>query len=205
MRQSQDTSVAAVLLRWFLVLAVAAIFAACSQSNASWKLLDIEGVMKPLEFNLTNGSGEAVTAEDYQGKVTLLYFGYTHCPDVCPTTLATLAHTLDMLGDDARNVQVLFVSVDPQRDTPQVLKRYTAAFGPEFTGLTGSDSQLRRLTKRYRVTFSHGEPDADGDYEVTHSSAVFIFDPQGEARLMARSDDPPQAIRHDLEQLLAGS
>lgn len=205
MMRNLNTPIAVMQLKRFLMLTVAITLAACSEPDASWKLLDIKGIMKPLEFNLTNGSGEAVTAEDYRGKVTLLYFGYTHCPDVCPTTLATLAHTLDLLGDKASRVQVLFVSVDPQRDTARTLQRYTAAFGPEFVGLTGSDDQLRRLAKRYRVTFSRGEPDADGDYEVTHSSAVFIFDSEGKARLMARSDDPPQAIRHDLAQLVAES
>jgi protein SCO1/2 len=135
----------------------------------------------------------------------MLYFGYTHCPDVCPTTMATLSQALSKLGGDASQVRILFVTVDPRRDTPQLLKRYTQAFGPAFIGLRTADPELRRLVKRYRVTYSLGKPDARGNYEVTHSSAIFIFDKTGKARLIAESSDSAAAIAHDVQQLIGGA
>jgi protein SCO1/2 len=133
----------------------------------------------------------------------MLYFGYTHCPDICPTTLANLSQALSKLGAKADDVRVLFVTVDPRRDDAGVLKTYTRAFGPEFVGLrAGSDEVLRALSKRYRVTYSLDKPDAHGNYEVTHSSAVFIFDGTGKARLIAESADTADNITHDLKQLI---
>ncbi len=193
----------------FLLLAalyafVAAMLSGCSEDK-SWRLVNITGVMPRLAFSLTDDSGQPVTADTYRGKVVLLYFGYTHCPDVCPTTLARLSQALSKLDDAAAGVRVLFVSVDPARDTPPLLKRYTQAFGPAFIGLSADDQVLRQLNKRYRVTYSLGKPDAHGDYEVTHSSAVFIFDEAGKARLIAESGDSAAAIAGDLQRLIGGA
>ncbi|HYW03156.1 MAG TPA: SCO family protein [Gammaproteobacteria bacterium] len=184
------------------VLAVAVLLAGCGDSR-HWSLKNIEGVMPPLRFRLTDDSGRPATAGDYRGKVVLLYFGYTHCPDVCPTTLAKLAGSLGALGDRADGVRVLFVSVDPKRDSATVLHRYVGAFGPQFTGLRGGQDALRTLTRRYRVSYGYGKPAADGSYEVSHSSAIFIFDRRGRIRLLAQQDDDARAISHDLRQLLA--
>ncbi|MGE5321130.1 MAG: SCO family protein [Hyphomicrobiaceae bacterium] len=186
-----------------VLCSVAAVLDGCSQDKA-WNLVNITGIVSPLAFSLTDDTGRAVTADAYRGKVVLLYFGYTHCPDVCPTTMATLSQALAKLGAGAARVRILFVTVDPKRDTPHLLRSYTQAFGPEFVGLRTDDSDLRRLTKRYRVTYSLGKPDARGNYEVTHSSAVFIFDATGKARLMAESADSAASISHDLQQLING-
>lgn len=167
-----------------------------------WDLTYIGGVMPPLQFTLVGDDGKAMTAADFAGKVVLLYFGYTHCPDVCPTTLADLAQALRLLGAEANRVSVLFVSVDPKRDTPAVLKSYAAGFAPQVVGLSGSQEQLEALTKRYRVAYSLGNADAYGNYVVYHSSSVFVFDPRGRVRLLAGDSDLPCAIAHDLEQLL---
>jgi protein SCO1/2 len=177
---------------------------ACSKPKID-ALADIGGLMPPLEFTLTSDAGTETTARDFRGKVILLYFGYTHCPDVCPTTLARLARAIHSLGADAAKVRVLFVSVDPARDTVAVLKRYVSAFGPEFVGLRGSDEALERLSKRYRVAYSREKPGPDGDYAVTHSSAVFIFDGNGEVRLLATSSDSAAEITKGLRQLLSSS
>lgn len=193
--------------RVFLLAAlcsVAVMLNGCSQ-DASWSLVNITGIMPPLAFSLTDDTGQQVTADTYRGKVVMLYFGYTHCPDVCPTTMATLSQALSKLGGDASQVRVLFVTVDPQRDTPHLLKSYTQAFGPEFIGLRTADPELRRLVKRYRVTYSLGKPDARGNYEVTHSSAIFIFDKTGKARLIAESSDSAAFIAHDVQQLIGGA
>jgi protein SCO1 len=177
----------------------------CGRSNVSqpWHLLNITGHMPPLQFTLLRDDGQTVTQKAYLGRPVLLYFGYTHCPDVCPTTLADLAKALRQIGAAADQVRVLFVSVDPARDTPAVLKTYVNAFGPWFVGLTGSQDQLTVLTKRYRVAYRLGKPDAQGNYVVYHSSAVFVFDRQGNARLLTGLGDKPDAIAADLKRLLA--
>jgi protein SCO1/2 len=174
----------------------------CGHSSQPWGLPNITGHMPDLKFTLTDDNGQQVTEAAFAGKVDLLYFGYTHCPDVCPTTLADLGKVLRKLGPAADQVRVLFVSVDPARDTPAVLKSYVNAFGPWFVGLTGSQAQLQALTKRYRVAYRLGTPDAQGNYTVYHSSAVFIFDRQGKARLLTDLDDKPDVIAADLKRLL---
>ncbi len=180
-----------------------ALLAACSSSEPKhWDLNYIAGDMPPLQFTLVGESGKPMTAATFVGKVVVLYFGYTHCPDVCPTTLTDLAQALRLLGSQAGSVRILFVSVDPQRDTPAVLESYASAFAPQVVGLTGDEAELKALTKRYRVTYSLGRPDAHGNYVVYHSSAVFIFDSRGQVRLIADDSDQAPAIAHDLKQLL---
>ena len=176
--------------------------AGCSDPQP-WKTKDISGLMPDLSFDLTNDNGQEVTARDYRGDVVLMYFGYTHCPDVCPTTLARLSQAIDQLGDASEHIRVLFVTVDPARDKLAVLKSYTQAFGPQFVGLRGSDDALQALTKRYRVTYGRGKPDDDGNYEVSHSSAVFVFDGAGKVRLMVRQQDDPDAVASDLKHLIS--
>jgi protein SCO1/2 len=151
--------------------------------------------------------GKAVTAADYRGKVTMLYFGYTYCPDACPTTLSNAMKVLRRLGSSAKAVRVLFVTVDPGRDTLSVLKRYAAAFGPEVDGLRGTDDALAGLARRYRVASSVDPHAPDGSYQVDHSSAVYIFDRQGKPRLLATSLDTASpdidGTAADLRQLLS--
>ncbi|MGH8371110.1 MAG: SCO family protein [Gammaproteobacteria bacterium] len=188
-----------------LFLLVLTLLSGCGQhaSQQPWGLLNITGHMPKLQFTLTRDDGEQVNQSACPGKLTLLYFGYTHCPDVCPTTLADLGQAIRQLGPQADQVQVLFVSVDPARDTPAALKKYVNAFGPWFVGLTGSQEQLQTLTRRYRVAYRLGPADAQGDYTVYHSSAIFIFDRQGKIRLLAGLDDKPGVIATDLKRLLA--
>lgn len=176
---------------------------ACSESSQPWALRDVSGLLPPLEFTLHGGDGQLHTAADFAGEVTLLYFGYTHCPDICPATLAQLAGVLRKLDGAEQKVRILFISVDPARDTPAALQAYASAFGSRVVGLSGTDKQLRQMTKRYRVSYGLGKPDAAGRYEVSHSSAVFIFDTRGEARLLATQDDGPDSLATDLRRLLA--
>jgi len=187
-----------------LMCAAMLLLAGCGQSQPPkpWGLTNITGHMPDLKFTLTDDNGGQVTQQAYRGKLALLYFGYTHCPDVCPTTLADLRSAILKLGADANQVRVLFVSVDPARDTPAVLKTYVNAFGPWFVGLTGSPAELQALTKRYRVAYRLGKPDAQGNYTVYHSSAVFIFDKQGKVRLLAGLNDKPAVVATDLKRLL---
>ncbi len=146
--------------------------------------------------------GKAVTAADYRGKIALLYFGYTHCPDVCPLTLANLSEALRRLGPDAKQVRVLFVTVDPDRDTPAILKAYVNAFSPQMDGLRGTDNAIAMLARRYRVAYSVKKPTKDHPYEVMHSAAVFFFDRSGKARLVTLTTDNTAAVAADIERLL---
>ena len=186
-----------------MVLMVCAGLTACG-SRPKLALQSISGVMPDLQFQLTDDDGRPVTAQSYRGDVVLLYFGYTHCPDVCPTTLASLSQAIKGLAAEASKVRVLFVTVDPQRDTAELLKRYAGYFGPQFVGLRGDDSQLRALTRRYDASFQIDAPDRSGNYSVQHSSAVYIFDSKGKARLVTDATDQNGLITHDLRALIAG-
>jgi len=170
--------------RTFLALAAAAALAAC-HAPQPWHSTDVSGSTPDLRFTLTRADdGKTVTADEYRGKVVLLYFGYTYCPDVCPTTLAHVAQMLTPIDTSANDVRVLFVTVDPARDDLKTLKDYAANFGPEFVGLRGSTDELAALAKRYRVAYSV-KPDADpARYVVSHSSALYAFDRNGRARLL---------------------
>ncbi|WP_048308421.1 SCO family protein [Halomonas sp. PR-M31] len=167
-----------------------------------WRTNDVSEIMPPLDFNLVDENGEQVSEDAFLGKPTLLYFGYTHCPDICPTTLAELASITRQLDEKARDdIQILFVSVDPSRDTPKIMKRYTNAFGPQFVGLTGDKADIDSLTNQYRITYKYDEKDENGNYDVTHSSAVFAFDRQGNAQFVIRDADPRQDVVSDLDRL----
>lgn len=186
-----------------LITALTALLVAGCSGERSWQTKDIGDLMPELQFTLTSEQGETVQAEQYLGKVNLLFFGYTNCPDVCPVTLGRLRGVMNRLpADVSRDVRVLFVSVDPKRDDPASLRRYTDSFGDSFIGLTGTRKQLDALTKRYRTTYGYGEPDAEGDYLVSHGSAVYAFDRGGKARLLIRGEDSMEAVASDLRQLV---
>jgi len=179
------------------------LLAACGR-DAPWHMINITGVMPPLEFSMTRASdGRAVTAGDYRGKVAILYFGYSHCPDICPTTLANLSDALHRLGREANGVRVLFVTVDPGRDSLPVLRQYAAAFAPQVDGLRGTDNALARLARRYRVIYSVTPASPGHAYEVAHSDSVFFFDRTGRARLVTTNTQDTRAITGDLKRLLA--
>jgi protein SCO1/2 len=189
---------------WLLIPLLVVLLAACSTApQPKFRLTNITGHMPDLKFQLTDDSGKAVTARDFRGKVTMLYFGYTHCPDVCPTTMAHMHVVMQRMGKLADNIRFLFVSVDPARDTPQVLHQYMNAFDPHDVGLTGTRAQIRALAKRYRVAFDRGKVHKDGSYEVNHSSAIYIFDRKGRVRLLATPLTSNKDLVHDLRLLLS--
>lgn len=181
-----------------------ALAAACSRTDSSWQLTDVTGHLPDLEFELSAQDGKSIDASAFKGNTALVYFGYTHCPDVCPETMARLMQVIAKLGErDARNVRILFVSVDPARDTPQALHDYVSAFDAEHArGLTGTQRQIESLARRYRVAYQMEQRDPKGNYEVTHSSAVYIFDAKGHARLLATGNDSADAIAHDLRRIV---
>ncbi len=189
-------------LAWGLALLGALALSGCGRRPLQPDVTDVTGLVAPLRFNLTNQAGREVSEADYRGDVVLLYFGYTHCPDACPATLTTLADALSRLGAGASRVRVLFVTVDPRRDTTSVLKSYVSNFGPQFVGLRGTPSQLTSMIKRYRVSYHDEKPDRDGNYEVDHSSAVFVFDGRGRARLLFQTGARAGAVATDVRRLL---
>ncbi len=178
----------------------------CFEDEEQWHAKDISGLMPELEFELIGTGGQTVTPEDSAGNIRLLYFGFTSCPDVCPTTLTDLRKAVNQLPEDYRDdVTTLFVSVDPERDTPERLASYANFFGDHVVGLTAAEPELRDLTKRYRTTFGYDEPDADGNYNVSHSSAVYVFDRSGKARLLLRPGLTTQQVSEDLAHLVSES
>lgn len=176
----------------------------CTEKLPS-KLMNIEGLMPDLSFNLIDENDKRVTGKDFVGSTTLMFFGFTSCPEICPATMGKLATVLKQLGEQAKDVKVLLISIDPKRDTPLKLKNYTNIFGPEFIGLTGDKAELRELTKRYRVTYGYGDEDKEGNYEVSHSSAVFVFDNKGKPRLLATQSTSLEDIVDDLKLLIAAT
>ena len=186
----------------FALLAACLALAGCEGRGPAWYGTDITGVMPDLKFTMQRANdGNPVTAADYRGKIALVYFGYTQCPDICPTTLANLAETLRRLGPKAKDVRVLFVTVDPDRDTLPIVKAYVNAFAPEMDGLRGTKNAIASLARRYRVAFDVRPAAADHPYEVMHSSAGFFFDREGEARLVTLKTDDTAALAADVERL----
>jgi protein SCO1 len=179
-----------VLRRHFLIYAswAAALPLTDCDRKTKWHEQDISGALPALAFNLTDAmTDRAVTAADFRGKVTLLYFGYTQCPDFCPTTLTNLAAVLHNLGNRANQVRILFVTVDPNRDSLTKLRTYVSLFAPQIVGLRGTPDQLAALARRYRVAYSVTPAENGHPYTVTHSSIVYVFDQDGDVRLLVDS------------------
>jgi protein SCO1/2 len=154
-------------------------------------------------FTLEDGSGNPVTDRDFRGKYMLVYFGYTFCPDVCPTTLSAVADAMDKLGPDAAKVRPLFITVDPRRDTPPVVKKYAAAFGREITGLTGTPEEIARVAKEYRVYYAeHRTGPGPDDYSMDHSSVLYLMDPNGVFIAPVRADQTGDEIAANLKKLM---
>ena len=180
----------------YAALFLALMLAACGRS--SFHMTDISGAMPRLDFKLTRaGDGATVTGQSYRGKVVILYFGYTNCPDICPATLANMAGVLNKVA--SKDVRLLFVSVDPNRDSAPRLNDYVHAFSPQFDGLRGSGEQLADVARRYRVAYSvNPKP----PYTVMHSNAVFFFDKTGRIRLVTTDTTDADAIARDVKRLL---
>jgi protein SCO1/2 len=197
------------VFKWVLASALVLVFTGCSQQPRQEKwAMDYIGpkIMLPLQFSdIASSSGKMESSKAFLGKVVVLYFGYTHCPDVCPTTMAHLARAEQLLGPQGKEMQVIFASVDPKRDTPQVLNAYVHAFMSSAIGLSGTVAQTKELADRYHVNYSYGKPDAHGNYVVNHSAAIYVFGPHGNGRLIGTELTPPAGIAHDVRQLLANA
>jgi len=189
-----------LLTLWLLTTLV--FLVACSRPP-EWRGQDVSGLMPDLSFELTNSDGQRVQSQSLGGKVTLLYFGFTHCRDICPTTLSQIKVAMEALGPEAKDIQVFLLSVDPERDTPAVMKKYTASYGPWLHGFTGSKAELKAINRAYKVDFLAQEPRLNGQYDVMHSNRVFGFDTEGRCRVLLPNTANTDALLADLRQLLA--
>ncbi|MGE0798173.1 MAG: SCO family protein [Lautropia sp.] len=185
--------------------ALGAGIAACTQKPAppSFKSTDVTGADYGRTLSMTDAAtGKVRTLEDFRGKIVLVFFGFTQCPDICPTTLAKAAEVKKALGADGDKLQVLFISVDPERDSAEILAKYVPGFDPSFIGLRGDEAQTKQVTREFKV-FYQKVPNRDGSsYTVDHTAASYIIDPQGRLRLFVRHTQPVDEIVADLKQLL---
>jgi len=184
-------------------LLFAALIAGCdfSSKTPKFQLTDLTGAEFGRDFQLTDHTGRPRALADFRGKVVVIFFGYTHCPDVCPTTLGELAIVANELGKDADHMQVLFITVDPERDTPALLAKYAPAFNPDFLGLSGDADTTARTAKEFKV-FYQKQPLPGGGYSVDHSAGTYIYDAAGRLRLFAGYGQGAPKMLHDIRLLL---
>ena len=194
-------------LRLLLTLASIVVLAACSaeKSPPSFKSIDITGAEYAQRLDLPDAEGKQRTLADFKGKVVVVFFGFTQCPDVCPTALAEIAEVKKALGADGARVQPVFVTVDPERDTPEVLKAYVGGFGPDFVALRGTLEQTQAAAKEFKVFFAKVPGKTEGSYTIDHTAGLFAFDAAGRVRLFARNGAGVDALVGDVKMLLSGA
>jgi protein SCO1/2 len=189
--------------RLFAAALLAMLLVACGKREAAqFQLTDVTGASFGKALALTDHNGQRRTLADFKGKVVVLFFGFTHCPDACPTTMMELANVAKQLGPDARRLQVLFVTVDPERDTAEVLRQYVPSFDPSFLGLYGTPEETSRTAKEFKVYFQK-QPQPGGSYTMDHSAGTFVLDSQGRLRLFAQYGAGANPLLHDIRLLLA--
>jgi len=191
------TAIAALVLA-----AVVLALAGCSPDAPKFMASDVTGTAFGRDFALTDHTGRARTLADFRGKAAVLFFGYTQCPDVCPTTLAALAEAMRQLGPDAARVQVLFATLDPERDTAELLSHYVTAFDPSFLGLRGDADATARAAKEFKILYQKQPGRTPDSYTIDHSAGTFVFDPQGRLRLYVSHGQAADVFAHDIRELL---
>ncbi|WP_198972477.1 SCO family protein [Xylophilus sp. ASV27] len=191
--------------RLVLASAAAAALAACSKSapGPGFHAVDITGADYARDFSLADQFGKTRSLADFKGKVVVVFFGFTQCPDVCPTTMAELAEVKRQLGADGERLQAIFISVDPERDTPEVLKAYMENFDPGFIALRPTPEQLPAVAKDYKIYYKKVEGKQPGSYSMDHSAGSYLYDPQGRLRLYSRYGSPSTDLLADIKVLLA--
>jgi protein SCO1/2 len=188
-----------------LVLAALTLaFAGCDRSGPAFKNMDITGADYGKDFTLADHTGKTRKLADFRGKVVVIFFGFTQCPDVCPITLAELKAVKERLGEDGNRLQVLFVTVDPERDTQKVLADYVPAFDPSFLGLYGDMAATAKVAKDFRVFYQKSPGKTPDSYTVDHTAGSYVFDPQGRLRLFARHGNA-ENLDADIRTLLRTS
>lgn len=173
-------------------------------AQAGFKAIDITGADYARDFDLPDANGQRRTLADFKGKVTVVFFGFTHCPDVCPTTLVELAEVKKALGPDGARVQGIFITLDPERDTPELLRPYVANFDPSFVALRGTAQETAALAKSFKIFYAKVPGKTEGNYTIDHTAASFVFDAKGRVRLYTRYGSGADALKSDLRLLLDG-
>jgi protein SCO1/2 len=191
--------------RTLLAAAALALVAGCAPEAPSFKGADVTGASFGRDFALTGHDGKPRTLADFRGKAVVVFFGFTQCPDVCPTALSTLAEAMRRLGPDAARVQGLFVTIDPERDTADLLSRYVPAFHPSFLGLYGDAEATARVAKEFKVIYQKVPGQTPDTYTMDHSAGMFVFDPQGRLRVFESHGLGAEALAHDLREVLRAS
>lgn len=186
------------------IVAVAAVLclAACNPKQPAFQSTDITGADFGKSFALTDHTGRLRSLEDFHGKVVVVFFGFTHCPDVCPTTLAELSSAIRKLGPAGEKVQVLLITVDPERDTPEVLAKYVTAFNPAFLALRGNADETKRVAKEFKVIYQKNAGALPENYSMDHSAGSYIFDQKGRLRLYVGYGRGAEVFAHDIGLLL---
>ena len=192
---------------WLIVVVVtlAALLVACGPSGPRFNSTDITGADYGKDFRLTDHTGKPRTLADFKGKVVVMFFGYTRCPDVCPTTMVEMKQVIEKLGADGKRVQVLFVSIDPERDKPELLAQYVPAFDPSFLGLYSDVEATQKTAKDFKVFFQKVKGKTPDSYTMDHTAGSYVFDPQGRLRLFVRHGGDTAPLVADLKTLLSGS
>lgn len=185
-----------------MVAGASVLFSACSPKQAAFSSIDLTGADYAKNFELTDHNGQVRHLQDFSGKIVVMFFGYTQCPDVCPTSMAELAEVKKALGKDGERLQGLFVTVDPQRDTPELLKAYMANFDPSFLALYTTPEKLVELAKDYKVYYKRVEGKTPTSYTMDHSAGSYIYDAKGQLRLFTRYGGGAQALTSDIQILL---
>jgi len=203
MTDSMNKRQALRTLAWFGVAAAAGVqLAGCTEAKPSFNAVDITGADYARDFSLADADGKVRTLADFKGKAVVLFFGYAQCPDVCPTTMSEMAQVKQQLGADGDKLQVVFVTVDPARDTPEVMKAYMGAFDPSFVALIPTPDQLAAVAKDFKVYFKKVDGKTPTSYTMDHSAASYVYDTQGRLRLYARYGSGAQVLASDLQMLL---
>ena len=190
------------MLRRSALFSITGLLVACGDNKPQFSSVDLTGADYAKNFQLPDQSGQVRSLKEFQGKVVVLFFGYTQCPDVCPTTMTELAQVKKLLGADADKLQVVFVTVDPERDTPDVLKAYMANFDPTFIALRGTPEQLAATAKDFKVFYKKTAGKTPTSYSMDHSAASYVYDPKGQLRLYTRYGSGVPALASDIKLLL---
>lgn len=202
MTRKQIFSVTLGAVTLALGLFAAAAFFRPDSAGPKFESIDVSGVNWGKGFDLQDHTGRRRTLADFHGKAVAITFGFTHCPDMCPTTMAKLGEAMKQLGGKSKQVQVLFVTVDPKRDTPQVLSQYVPAFHPTFLGLSADAATTQRTAKEFKIFYQAQPPNEHGSYTVDHSGQILVFDPTGRLRLLMKPDLAPEIMASDIRLLL---
>ena len=191
-----------IIATYALLTGAIGIINGCSEQKPAFSSIDVTGADYAKDFSLTDHNGQPKSLKDFAGKVVVLFFGYTQCPDVCPTSMAELAEIKKLLGADGNKLQGLFITIDPERDKPDVLKAYMGNFDPSFLALIPTPTQLAELAKDYKVYYKKVDGKTATSYTMDHSAGSYVYDPKGKLRLYTRYGSGAKPLAEDIKMLL---